>query len=363
MKTLVVSVLIFVINLFLAGCTSHREISGFKTTKKECFDRNTEPYTSVVDTHLHFRPFGGPAIPFKEITEYLDNSGVRFVNVYGIGQSLPINSSCTYYLDCPGTPALPSIKNDFINAANYLREKPQGVHMTLAMTFPDLAKPENVAQQIKLFDTEYPGLFKWVGEVNLVKQALFNNHHSATPLESIGKWSEFMTILKERGIPIAIHSDLGNDKNPTQYLHLMAEVLNLYPDNKIVWVHMGLSKELKSVDPDQHISILKSFLDRNRNLMLDISWRVINDNYFTQNDMRAKYVAFFNEYSDRILPGTDFVASRKKTYDIYEEELEVNSRINKYLDDKAFRNIALGQNYFRLLNLDYEAPQICSEPS
>ena len=360
MKTSVVLVLIFIINLFLAGCTSHREISGFKTTEKECFDRESEPYTSVVDTHLHFRPFGGLAIPFKEITEYLDNSGVRFVNVYGIGQSLPINSSCTYYLDCPGTPALPSIKNDFINASNYLREKPQGVHMTLAMTFPDLAKPENVAQQIKLFDTEYPGLFKWVGEVNLVKQALFNNHHSATPLESIGKWSEFMTILKERGIPIAIHSDLGNDKNPTQYLHLMEEVLNLYPDNKIVWVHMGLSKELKSADPDQHISILKSFLDRNRNLMLDISWRVINDNYFTQDDMRAKYVAFFNEYSDRILPGTDFVASRKKTYDKYEEELDVNSRINKYLDDEAFRNIALGQNYFRLLNLDYEAPQICS---
>ena len=123
---------------------------------------------------------------------------------------------------------------------------------------------------------------------------------------------------------------------------------------------MGLSKELSNFDPDQHIKIMKHYLDNNKNLMLDISWRVIYDNYFNTPNAREKYVTFFNDYSDRILPGTDFVAASTKTYEIYEEELEVNSRINQYLSDEAFRNIALGQNYFRLLNLDYSAPQICS---
>ena len=94
--------------------------------------------------------------------------------------------------------------------------------------------------------------------------------------------------------------------------------------------------------------------------MLVISWWVIYDNYFNTRNAREKYVAFFNEYSDRILLGTDFVAASTKPYDIYEEKLEVNSRINQYLSDEAFRNIALGQNYFRLLNLDYSAPKICS---
>ncbi len=350
---------LFALVLTITGCTSHRDITDFEQTQTACFDRDSEPYTSVVDTHLHFRPFGGPAIPFAEIEEYLEKSGVRFVNIYGIGQSLPINSPCTYYLDCPGTPALPSIKNDFINAANYLREKPKGVHMTLAMTFPDLTNPEHVVEQIELFDKEFPGLFTWMGEVNLVKQALFNNRHEATPKESIAKWADFMAILRQRNIPIAIHSDLGNDNNPTKYLYLMEEVLKHYPDNKIVWVHMGLSKELASFDPDKHIQIMKAFLDNNKNLMLDISWRVIYDNYFNTPKSRDKYVRFFNEYSDRILPGTDFVAARSKDYAIYEEELEVNSRINQYLNDKAFRNIALGENYFRLLNLDYKAPKIC----
>ena len=43
----------------------------------------------------------------------------------------------------------------------------------------------------------------------------------------------------------------------------------------------------------------------------------------------------------------------------YAKELEITSRVNRFLTDDAFRKIALGENYFRLLNLDYRAPEIC----
>ena len=59
------------------------------------YDRSAQPQTAVVDTHLHFRPFGGPAIPFEEVVGYLATTGVLFANVYGIGQMLPASSSCT----------------------------------------------------------------------------------------------------------------------------------------------------------------------------------------------------------------------------------------------------------------------------
>ena len=95
--------------------------------------------------------------------------------------------------------------------------------------------------------------------------------------------------------------------------------------------------------------------------MLDLSWRVINDAYFATPEDRAVYVPFLNAYSDRMLPGTDFLASRDKDLpDVYRTELEVTRRINRYLSDAAFRNIALGANYFRLLALEYEAPLVCS---
>lgn len=177
------------------------------------------------------------------------------------------------------------------------------------MSFPDLADPSNITTKIRQLDQSYPNLFKWMGEVNLVKQALFKNQHKATPIEKIAQWRDFMTILYKRNIPISIHSDLGNDETPTKYLFLMEAVLKQYPDNKIVWVHMGLSRELITMDSAEHIAIMKSKLEAHPNLMLDIAWRILDEYYFTEPKSRQQYVDFFNQYSSRILPGSDFVAS------------------------------------------------------
>ena len=110
-----------------------------------------------MDSHLHFRPFGGPAIPFRDVVSYLERTGVLFVNVSGIGQRVPVGSSCTYYLDCPGTPVRPTLTNDFANAADYVKQAPDGVHMTLSMTFPDLSRPESILPGMQFLEKEYPG--------------------------------------------------------------------------------------------------------------------------------------------------------------------------------------------------------------
>ena len=344
-----------------AGPPPALTLDAFRGDGAACYDRSTQPQTTVVDSHLHFRPFGGPAVPFEEIVQYLEATGVLFANVYGIGQMLPASSPCTYYLDCPGTPLAPTLRNDFVNAANAVVKTPEGLHLTLAMTFPDLADPDSILEGMELLDAEYPGLFRWMGEVNLVKQAVFDNGRGPVPAEAIAGWAGFMAVLRERGIPIAIHSDLGNEEEPTLYLPLMEQVLDAYPDNPIVWVHMGLSRELTTMDPARHAALMTSMLERHPNLMLDITWRVLDDAYFSTPEGRAVYVPFLNAHSERILPGTDFLASRDKDFDVYREELEVNSRILGHLDDEAFRNIALGESYFRLLGLDYEAPPVCGE--
>ena len=199
-----------------------------------------------------------------------------FANVYGIGQMLPVDSPCTYYLDCIGTPVAPTLKNDFVNAMNAVIEKPDSVHLTLSMTFPDLAEPESVIAGMELLDKEFPGIFRWMGEVNLVKQALFGNDHEAVPLETIGEWAPFMAVLRERGIPLAIHSDLGNDADPTRYLP---------------WIEGGsppLSRQQDYLDASRavarafghrpgyaYLAFWNSLFDRYPNMMADISWRVI----------------------------------------------------------------------------------------
>ena len=74
--------------------------------------------------------------------------------------------------------------------------------------------------------------------------------------------SGFMEVLRERGIPLAIHADLGNDEEPARYLPLIQEMLRLYPANTIVWMHMGLSRELVDMDTLQHTSTMAALLDR-----------------------------------------------------------------------------------------------------
>ena len=341
-----------------AVATSTRSLASFakSNTTAPCFDRTKEPYTAVVDAHFHPRPFGGQAIEPAVLFDYLDKAGVRFVNYFGIGQSLDMASSCTYYMDCPGTSALPSIKNDFVNGEEVKAYPHENLHIVLSMTFIDLANPAGVVDTIRLYDREFPKMFTWAGELNVIKQALLKNLHEPATIEDIDSWAPFMQVLRERGIPVTLHADLGNDANPTEFVHLMKHVLEKYPDNKIVWAHMGLSKELMKMNPGQHISIMKAALDSSPNLMLDISWDVIYNAY---HEYGADFVKFFNAYPDRILPGSDFVAAANKRPDQYARELEITSRVNKFLSDDAFRKIALGENYFRLMNLDYRAPEIC----
>lgn len=353
--------MIFCATILLISCSStHRNIETFykETT---CYDRQNEPYTAVVDSHIHFRAFGGRSIPFNELNDYFRNTSVRFANIYGIGQVVPADSDCTYYLDCPGTLVLPSIKNDFINAGNLVESAPEGIHLTLSMTFADMANLDDSLATIALYDKEYPGMFKWAGEINLVKQALFQNGQVPVTREDIDKWGDFMGVLQDRDIPVNFHSDLGNDDDPTKYLGVMEYVLEKFQDNKIIWAHMGLSKELANMDPDKHTMLLKGLLDAYPNLMLDISWDVLNKHYFSKPKIRAVYIDFFNGYSDRILPGTDFVASRNKSFKTYKNELLKTSSILEYLSDESFRDIALGQNYFIISGLNYVAPEICNK--
>lgn len=322
-----------------------------------CFDRATQPYTAVVDSHFHPKPFGGPAMDAQHLWQTFDRLGVRFINYFGIGQVLELGANCAYYLDCPGVSAIPSIKNDFVNGLEIAAYDPDKIHITLSMTFIDLAHAEDAVETIALYDREFPGMFSWSGELNIIKQALLGNNAEPATIESIDAWAPFMAVFRERGIPVTLHSDLGSNANPTEFLHLMDHVLERYPENKIVWAHMGLSKELTTISPEQHVRLMGERLDAYPNLYLDISWDVIYNAYHRWGEI---FIPFFEAYSTRILPGSDFVAADYKTWEDYAHELEVTSRALRVLGDEAFRNIALGQNYFELMDLPYEAPPLCA---
>mmetsp|Transcript_109327 Transcript_109327/g.315982 ORF Transcript_109327/g.315982 Transcript_109327/m.315982 type:complete len:446 (+) Transcript_109327:64-1401(+) len=344
-----------------------------------CFDRATRSQTAVVDSHLHPRPFGGPPVPFEDLMGWLRRAGVLFANLYGIGQRLPTDSNCTYYLDCPGTPVKPSIKNDFVNAESLLDANASlstnlGPHVILSISSADLNHPEKIVPRVKLLRSEYPHMFKWVGELNAVKQALFDNNAGfpVTPDEVAG-WAPFMKVLAEHQIPIGFHSDLGSDEEPLKYLSVMDTILRTYPNNQIVWLHLGgLSKQLNPRAPTkpslvekplfapQHVALLRERLLEHANLTIDLAWDVLYDEVFSDPIKRPIYVDLINAFPRRFLTGTDFVAAGVKTEAEYREQLSKCSDVLRDLSDEAFQRIALGQNYFDLVGLDYVAPAVCA---
>lgn len=297
--------------------------------------------------------------------DFLSQTETRFVVLMGIGQTLPYNGSCTYYKDCPGTPVKSSIRNDFNNAANNYRFPRSDIDVAVSMTFPDLAKPNDITQKIQLLDAEYPGLYVWMGEVNLYKEALLPNGFTPPTSQDIENWKDSMKILRERGIPLGVHLDLGNDASPTQNLPLLKEVLARYPDNKIVWMHLGLSGKEIRPSADGHIAILKELLDKYPKLSIDLSAAYFNGkSYFDTPEKRKAYVKFLETYPTRLLPGSDFVASEKKTAADYSKESLLSFDLFPEVGDEAFRRIALGQNYFEItpgLSEKYEAPKVCSK--
>ena len=94
-------------------------------------------------------------------------------------------------------------------------------------------------------------------------------------------------------------------------------------------LHSVIRVSYQAANAAWHVELMMPMLERYSNLMLDLSWRVIDDAHFATPEDRAVYVPFLNAYSDRILPGTDFLASRDKALDVYRRELEVTSRINR----------------------------------
>ena len=187
-----------------------RPLSQFVKGVQEqpCYDRSRQSPYPVTDLHLHSQPFGGPSIPFEELMKYLRTLEVRFALLYGIGQTLPYNSKCTYYLDCKGVKVSPGLKNDFENAANLMEFPQSDLDVRISMTFPNLAHPSDIASRVRLLDQEYPGLFMWMGEVNVNKQALLSNGFEIVSKQDVDRWKEFMKILSDRGIPLALHVDL-----------------------------------------------------------------------------------------------------------------------------------------------------------
>ena len=72
---------------------SRRTLDRFRRnnpSNKICWDRHPDKdsFFSVIDTHNHFRPFGGPPVPFDTYFQWMQDAGILFSTMFGIGQKI-----------------------------------------------------------------------------------------------------------------------------------------------------------------------------------------------------------------------------------------------------------------------------------
>ena len=238
------------------------------------------------------------------------------------------------------------------------------INLRLSATFPNLQRPENISRNLRSLTNDFPGAFKWAGELNIIKHALVGNgffKEDTSPritkkfIED-GNLDAFFKEMESKGWPVNLHCDFGmlrfdlrtfelhyckpfnqnslfqgcdnydaipkgafhwnpikdctvpesemkiasqqymfwkdllgefypaffNRDQPKksafkkiQHLQLMDTIMKRYPGLKVVWAHMGLSKELKDLHPRIHTHIMEHFFNKFPNLYVDLSWDVL----------------------------------------------------------------------------------------
>jgi len=220
------------VDLLTQETLNRRRLTRFKVGHPDndmCWTRHGEDgFYSVVDAHNHFRPFGGPPVPWDEYIGWMKSHGILFSTMLGIGQKLvprkPDAKACCYYLHCANfdNPVVPDTANDEANAEDYsARYKGQPLeeemHLTLSATFPNLQKPGENYRLLNKLQSEHVDMFKWSGELNVFKHALaangfFVNDRRVSEEElNSGSQDAYFRRMEELRWPVTLHSDLGCD--------------------------------------------------------------------------------------------------------------------------------------------------------
>lgn len=199
-------------------------------------------------------------------------------------------------------------------------------------------------QHIKRVLLTNPGVFTGIGEFTVHKEVVSNKTlgdpvakmaGSATPPDGDDtvtlynpSLTKILDFTAESGLVTVIHNDIYNAEvtydgtvvskaqNDTTYVQGLKSLCMLSPNAKVIWAHTGLGRY---VNPSaDHVKRVASVLDACPNWSVDLSWDLVQTYILepkADEPPTSEWVAFMNNYQDRILYGSDNVFYRRTTID------------------------------------------------
>jgi hypothetical protein len=176
---------------------------------------------------------------------------------------------------------------------------------------------------------ENKGVFTGIGEVTLAKELvdqMFAGSSQANVNENIEAFVHLAEVAGVVGMPIVMHCDVDSLQNQLEHrAHEHAHPAPCTPanlqglknllddprlkDTTMIWAHAGGLGRFVA-EPEGHTDELQAMLDKNKNLMIDISWSQVATQLTKSPEAMKRWEDFLGKNHERILFGSDTLAPK-----------------------------------------------------
>jgi predicted TIM-barrel fold metal-dependent hydrolase len=291
----------------------HISLKGMKDGKLTGQSDNEIKHVTI-DTHLHMLDFLQKSSGTRRILEAMDGCGVEKAVVIGMPcckkWSKDEPEKPLYYQDDNGECYFYSYADQMVADAWLAlpTEKRKRIAPVMASFNPtDISAVEHVRRMWN----KYPKLWRGLGEVMCrhddLTTLLQDNETPVINHMALGPIYEFCI---EVNIPIMVHHNADrtaerNRDHHYEYLWEVQQVLDMFPDLKLVWCHAGVSRRTFE---EAHHEMMDQMMSAHPNLHTDISW-VTWEEVICDRDGKVKqgWIDLFEKHPTKFMIGSDQV--------------------------------------------------------
>jgi hypothetical protein len=269
----------------------------------------------TIDVHLHMLDFLHKSSGTRKILEAMDGCGVEKAILIGMPcckkWSKDEPEKPLYYQDDNGQCYVYAYSDQMV--ADAWMALPDEKRKRFAPVMGGI-NPTDIAaiEHIDRMWTKYPHMWRGLGEIMCRHDDLTAllqddetpviNHKAMVPLY---EWS----IAKDLNCMVHHNADRTaeeEDDGEHEYLWEVEEVLNQFPDLRLVWCHAGVSR--RTFEPTHH-EMINRLLTENPSLHIDMSWVVWEEVVCDPKTMKPfqTWIDLFNKHPTRFSIGSDQV--------------------------------------------------------
>lgn len=304
-----------------------------------------KPRYEIVDAHLHFLNFVQETAGMDLFFNAMNDTGVTESVVIG----MPVVKKWdegdakrpTYYLDNDSRTYWYSA-TDFLVARAVLdlpKDKQARLHPFICgFNSADRNAVDHVERMLAL----YPNFWQGIGEVFLRHDDLTALTYGDVPRATSSAFGRLLDLAAARDLPMLVHSDIGPARlEHPDYLGEIESAIRTHPNTRVIWAHAGISRRIVIAN---HTDILRRMLGQYRNLMIDLSWVIFEQELAPGGALDRKWVSLIEEYPGRFVIGSDTVGF----FDQYKPTLQRYYLLLDALKPETARNVA-HDNFLALL--------------